>query len=65
MKANHNDVIGLDLTDNGAFNISKIQDESKSQHRGAISSGLCGAFNISKIQDESKSQHAPEFELSS
>ena len=40
----------------GAFNISKIQDESKSQRMVPAGMRSFGAFNISKIQDESKSQ---------
>ena len=56
MKANHNLAHNNWPSSKGAFNISKIQDESKSQHIGVIRFSNSGAFNISKIQDESKSQ---------
>ena len=45
----------------GAFNISKIQDESKSQRDNGWKIFRSGAFNISKIQDESKSQPLSSF----
>ena len=56
MKSNHNTLKSKERIVSGAFNISKIQDEIKSQlkkHPAFISRG---AFNISKIQDEIKSQ---------
>ena len=56
MKANHNPYLLFIFKLDGAFNISKIQDESKSQHYLQIVDSCTGAFNISKIQDESKSQ---------
>ena len=56
MKANHNTHLLSSCNFFGAFNISKIQDESKSQPNGNSFDEISGAFNISKIQDESKSQ---------
>ena len=56
MKANHNASMDDISKCVGAFNISKIQDESKSQRHTLTVMQYRGAFNISKIQDESKSQ---------
>jgi len=57
MKANHNTIMKPIGNQCVVFNISKIQDESKSQHVFMSSDRYFVVFNISKIQDESKSQH--------
>ena len=56
MKANHNLKFKFLIEDVVVFNISKIQDESKSQPYTQLLTRTLVVFNISKIQDESKSQ---------
>ena len=54
MKANHNIFFVVMFISIAVVNISKIQNESKSQH---FNNCLPQCDHISKIQNESKSQH--------
>ena len=56
MKANHNNETFDRVMVRAVVNISKIQNESKSQHLLRGYTGLLAVVNISKIQNESKSQ---------
>ena len=56
MKANHNYSICRRISYNAVVNISKIQNESKSQPIATWRIRLLAVVNISKIQNESKSQ---------
>ncbi len=57
MKGNHNSSVPHNLIAKIVFNISKIQNERKSQLLSALAKRTEIVFNISKIQNERKSQH--------
>ena len=59
MKGNHNLKMSSLIVLSIVFNISKIQNERKSQHKASRYLINQIVFNISKIQNERKSQRAP------
>ena len=56
MKGNHNTILTIKKVTQVVINMSKIQNERKSQQLGKSHSLILVVINMSKIQNERKSQ---------